>query len=130
MLSGKDNFLTGTARSTINEPLPYAYIFKEAPPHSAGPGQGLGLGGPGARVPARALGSLFWWILGWSGVHFGRFCFLLEGLGDPKAALEVPEPAGRGQEGAGSAQGRLRVGWGVDFGPNLGPTWPQLGSKN
>ena len=57
----------------------------------------------------------------------GDFDSLLEGLGDPKAALEVPEPAGRGQEGAGSAQGRLRVRWGADFGPNLGPTSTQLG---
>ena len=105
----------------------YSKRLRPIPP-GLGRDWGLGVQAPG--VPARALGSLFWWILGWSGVHFGRFCLLLEGLGDPKAALEVPEPAGRGQEGARSAQGRLRVGWGVDFGPNLGPTWPQLGSKN
>ena len=60
----------------------------------------------------------------------GDLASLLEGLGGPKAALEVPKPAGRGQEGARSAQGRLRVGWGVDFGPTWAQHGPNLGPKN
>ena len=88
----------------------------------------MGVQAPGSQQePWGPYFGRFWSGLGSS---LGDFASLLEGLRSPKAALEVPEPAGRGQEGAGSAQGWLRVGWGPDFGPNLGPTWPQLGSKN
>ena len=62
-------------------------------------------------------------------VHFGRSCLLLEGLGDPKAAVEVQELPGRGLVGTGSDQGRLGRRFWSQFGPNMGPSWEPKSSK-
>ena len=41
-----------------------SYFLKEAPPHSAGLGQGFGLGGPDARGPGKGPGVLILMNLG------------------------------------------------------------------
>ena len=58
-----------------------------------------------------------WSVLDPFGFHF-------EGLGGPKAALEVPEPweaSGRGRVGSGSAGEPILVPTWAQHGPNLGP---------
>ena len=74
------------------------YIYKEAPSHSAGPGQGLGLEGPGARGPGKGPEVFILVILGWSGVHFGRFCLPFGRFGMPKGCSGGRRASGKGSD--------------------------------
>ena len=78
----------------------YKYVFKEATPHSAGPGQGF-----------FGLRRCCWDVLG---TTFGSTLFgVYGGLGGSEA----------------TGKGFSRIGSGVAGDPDLGPTWFQLGAS-
>merc|ERR1711965_582023 len=100
------------------------YYIKEAPPHSAGPGQGLGLGGPGARGPGKSPGVL---ILVDFGVVWGPFWAILPSFWKVWETQRLFWRSQSQREGVRKGEGRPRVGSGLAGEPILVPTWAQHG---
>ena len=104
------------------------YIFKEATPHSAGPGQqdlepgkvpfGVMLVSFGVQVGG--CGGLSWRFGSLFGVYVGS-------CRAPMGVWEVQRPQGRGLEGLGLAQGRLGIRIWVQHVPNLSQVGANMG---